>query len=164
MNDYLYQLTDLGRERARRQAAHCSYFGAAPVALADYIISVKAQSLEHQRPTEADLHRAFDDLLISPHMLARLGPAINSGRGLFLFGAPGNGKTSIAERITEAFGESIWIPRALGVDGEIMRLFDPVNHEEMPPAEKSNGLLDSTARSTTAGSASAGRRSSSAAN
>ncbi len=67
----------------------------------------------------------FRDLLINPKMLARLGPAINSGRGLFLFGAPGNGKTSIAERVTAAFGQAIWIPRAIGVDGEIMRLFDP---------------------------------------
>jgi predicted ATPase with chaperone activity len=143
MNDYLYQLTDLGRERARRQAEHCSYFGAAPVTLASYIEAVKAQSLEHQHPTEEDLRRAFEDLLINPKMLARLGPAINSGRGLFLFGAPGNGKTSIAERVTDAFGQSIWIPRAIGVDGEIMRLFDPMNHVEISYT-KSEGLLDST--------------------
>ena len=63
-------------------------------------------------------------------MLRRLGPAINSGRGLFLFGAAGNGKTSIAERVTRAFGQYIWIPRAIGVDGEIIRLFDPNAHEE----------------------------------
>ena len=143
MNDYLYQLTDLGRERGRRQAEHCSYFGAAPVTLSAYIDSVRAQSLEKQHPTQEDLRRAFEDLLISPRMLARLGPAINSGRGLFLFGAPGNGKTSIAERVTAAFGQSIWIPRAIGVDGEIMRLFDPMNHEELP-VEKSEGLLDNS--------------------
>ncbi len=143
MNDYLYQPTDLGRERARRHAEHCSYFGSAPVTLEAYIASVKAQSLEIQHPTEDDLRHAFSDLLINPNMLARLGPAINSGRGLFLFGAPGNGKTSIAERVTAAFGQAIWIPRAIGVDGEIMRLFDPMNHEELP-YEKSDGLLDST--------------------
>jgi predicted ATPase with chaperone activity len=74
-------------------------------------------------------------------MLARLGPAINSGRGMFLYGAPGNGKTSIAERVTQAFGQHIWIPRAIGVDGEIIRLFDPVNHVEAP-LERGSGLLD----------------------
>ena len=74
-------------------------------------------------------------------MLIRLGPAINSGRGLFLFGAPGNGKTSIAERITKAFGEFIWIPRAIGIDGEIMRLFDPGMHEEVP-LSANQGLID----------------------
>jgi len=132
MNDYIYQLTDLGRERARRLVEHCSYYGAAPVPLKDYIEGVTAQSLTRQHPTREDLERAFEDLLINKKMLGRLGPAINSGRGMFLFGAPGNGKTSIAERITRAFGQYIWIPRAIGIDGEIIRLFDPNSHEEAP--------------------------------
>ena len=141
MSDYVYQLTDLGRERARRLAEHCTYFGATPVSLEDYIKSVKAQSLQNQHPTRADLRRAFQDLLISEQMLDRLGPAINSARGLFLHGAPGNGKTSIAERVTRAFGKSIWIPRAITVDGEIIRLFDPMNHQELP-LTRGEGLLD----------------------
>src|SRR5207249_1970857 len=70
-----------------------------------------------------------------------LGPAINSGRGLFLYGEPGNGKSSIAERVTKAFGNTIWVPRAIGVDGEILRLFDPSNHEEAPLAG-TEGLID----------------------
>jgi len=133
MNDYVYQLTDLGRERARRLAEHCSYYGAAPVPLADYIQGVSAQSLTQQHPTTQDLQNAFQDLLINQRMLTRLGPAINSGRGMFLFGPAGNGKTSIAERVTRAFGQYIWIPRAIGIDGEIIRLFDPNSHEEAPP-------------------------------
>ncbi len=141
INDFQYQLTDLGRERARRLAQHCSYFGAAPVSLKDYMHSVEAQSLVRQRPTADDLNRAFQDLLLSKNMLNRLGPAINSGRGLFLFGPPGNGKSSIAERVTASFGQEIWIPRAIGIDGEIIRIYDPVNHEEMPlPA--CEGLID----------------------
>jgi hypothetical protein len=141
MNDYVYQLTDVGRERAKKLMEHCTYFGSAPVPLNAYIESVRRQTLADQHPTEEDLHRAFEDLLIDKKMLLRLGPAINSGRGLFLFGAPGNGKTSIAERITKAFGQAIWIPRAIGIDGEIMRLFDPGMHEELPlPANE--GLLD----------------------
>jgi hypothetical protein len=142
MNDFVYQLTDLGRERARRFTQHCTYFGSAPVSLRDYIASVHAQSLSDQHPTTEDLHRAFEGLLLGPRMLDRLGPAINSGRGLFLFGPPGNGKSSIAERITAAFGQEIWIPRAIGVDGEILRLYDPMNHVEAP-LEKEGGLLDS---------------------
>ncbi len=102
--------------------------------LKDYIASVTAQSLTKQHPTPADLSRAFADLQINQKTLSRLGPAINSGRGLFLFGAPGNGKTSIAERITRAFKSAIWVPRTIGVDGEIIRLFDPSNHEELPLA------------------------------
>jgi hypothetical protein len=141
MNDYLYQLTELGRERAKKFAEQCTYFGSAPVPLHAYIESVRKQTMADQHPTEEDLHRAFEDLLIDKKMLLRLGPAINSGRGLFLYGAPGNGKTSIAERITKAFGQAIWIPRAIGIDGEIMRMFDPGMHEEMPlPANE--GLID----------------------
>jgi hypothetical protein len=140
MNDFRYTLSETGRQLAKRYTDHCTYFGSAPVSLNHYIASIEAQSLTGQHPTVDDLRRAFDDLLIETSMLTRLGPAINSGRGLFLFGAPGNGKTSIAERVTKSFGEFIWIPRAVGIDGEIMRLFDPMNHEEapLPPSE---GLL-----------------------
>jgi len=141
MNDYVYQLTDLGRERARRMVEHCSYYGSAPVSLRDYIRSVQAQSVTKQHPSAQDLERAFEDLLLSRRMLDRLGPAVNSGRGLFLYGAPGNGKTSIAQRVTAAFGQHIWIPRAIGVDGEIIRLYDPVMHEEIP-LEPGSGLWD----------------------
>ncbi|MCA9217602.1 MAG: hypothetical protein KDB27_31250, partial [Planctomycetales bacterium] len=83
VNDYQYQLTEAGRERARRYTDDCSYYGAAPVTLKDYIASVKAQSLQDQHPNEADLHRAFSDLLINKKMFLRLGPAVNSGRGMF---------------------------------------------------------------------------------
>jgi predicted ATPase with chaperone activity len=141
MNDYQYQLTDLGRERGRRLVIHCSYFGSAPVALPDYVTSVKSQSLLEQHPSPEDLKRAFGDLVLSQRMFDRLGPAVNSGRGLFLYGSPGNGKTSIAQRITAALGKEVWIPRAIGVDGEIIRLYDPVNHEELP-LPSGEGLLD----------------------
>ncbi len=142
MNDYVYMLSDIGRERARRYSDDCSYFGAAPVALADYIESVKAQSLNGQKATEKDLKRAFSDLLIDPKLLKCLGPAINSGRGMFLYGAPGNGKTSIAERVTGCFGKHIWVPRALGVDGDVIRFFDPVNHVEAPLESNDSIMAD----------------------
>lgn len=141
MNDYEYQLTDMGRERARRLVEHCTYYGSAPVHLKDYISSVGAQSPTKQNPGVEELANAFSDLLVNKALLERLGPAINSGRGLFLFGAAGNGKTSIAERITRAFGDAIWIPRSISVDGEIIRVFDPSNHEPAP-LQKTEGLID----------------------
>ncbi len=140
MNDFVYQLTDVGRERAKKLAELCSYFGAAPVTLASYCESVGHQSLTKKHPTQRDLERAFADLLINKHMLRRLGPAVNSGRGLFLFGSPGNGKTSIAERVTQAFGDCIWLPRSVTVDGEIMRVFDPGLHHETPLNEPTGPL------------------------
>ncbi len=107
----------------------------------DYLKSVAAQTITDEHPLEADLRRAFSDLLISDEIFAMLGPAINSGRGMFLYGAPGNGKTSIAERITRCFGTTVWIPRVLSVEGQIVKLFDLANHEPVE-LETSGGLLN----------------------
>jgi len=135
MNDYVCKLTDTGRDRGRRYSDFCSYFGAVPVAFNDYVDSVNAQTINDQSPSEEDLSRAFSDLLIDPKMMVKLGPAVNSGRGMFLFGYPGNGKTSIAERITAAFGPYVWIPRSISMDRDIVRVFDPMSHEECPIEE-----------------------------
>jgi DNA-binding PadR family transcriptional regulator len=143
IGDYVYAITDLGRERAKRYNEECTYFGSAPVLLRDYLLAMERQSIAKQSVQEADLKQAFADLLISPTMLDKLGPAINSGRGMFLFGEPGNGKTSIAERVTACFGSTIWIPRALGIDGDIMRLYDPGIHEEVEH-EREDSLFDLT--------------------
>lgn len=142
VNDYIHVLTDQGRDRARQYNHRTTYFGAAPVRLEDYCQAVKFQSVESQRPRREELLAAFKDLLVDKKMLGKLGPAINSGRGMFLYGYPGNGKTSIAERVTQAFGRYIWIPRALSIDGEVMRLFDPLTHEPAPPVRKEGFLND----------------------
>ena len=139
--DYCYQITETGRAAAGKLVRECSYFGAAPVPLGQYLEAMAAQSIAGQVATEAGLKAAFSDLLINEAMFERLGPAVNSGRGMFLFGEPGNGKTSIAERITRAFGSSIWIPRTISVDGDVLRLFDPGVHEEIKGAA-AGGLLD----------------------
>ena len=141
VGDYQYQITDGGRSRARVYHEECTYFGAAPVAFGDYLEAMSAQSIAGEQATEKELREAFKDLLINPDLLDRLGPAVNSGRGMFLFGEPGNGKTSIAERITAAFGTDIWIPRALSVSGEIIRLYDPGVHEAVDAAG-SGALFD----------------------
>ena len=140
MNDYVCKLTESGRDRGRRYSDYCSYFGSAPVAFSDYVDSVNAQTINDQSPSEEDLNRAFSDLLIDPQMMIKLGPAVNSGRGMFLFGYPGNGKTSIAERITAAFGPYVWIPKAISMDRDIVRVFDPMSHIECP-IEGDDGLL-----------------------
>ena len=143
VNDYTHSLTDQGRDRARRFNLRTTYYGSAPVVLEEYCQAVKLQSVEGQNPKAADLQKAFSDLLVCKSMVARLGPAINSGRGMFLYGYPGNGKTSIAERVTQTFGRYIWIPRSVIIDGEIMRLFDPLMHE-LAENPRCQGLLDDT--------------------
>ncbi|MEE9295134.1 MAG: AAA family ATPase [Phycisphaerae bacterium] len=130
MGDFEYTLTVAGRLRARTYMDECSYCGKAPVTLEAYTASVTAQSLTTLRPQQDDLRRAFSDLLINEQMFKRLGPAINSGRGLFLYGFPGNGKTSIAERIADCFGDEVWVPHAIHTGGEIIVFFDPENHEQ----------------------------------
>lgn len=142
MGDYEYMLTDVGRDRARRYTEDCTYFGAAPVTLKDYVRSVREQTITNFRASVSDLRRAFADLIINESMLRRLGPAINSGRGMFLFGAPGNGKTSIAERITACYGSAIYIPKAIGVDGDIIRVYDPAIHERVDDAPSASGLMN----------------------
>lgn len=129
--DYIYELTDLGAEHAVALTKQCTYFDTAPVPLEQYIKSVAAQSLTHFQPSLDRIRGAFGDMTMSDELLSRVGQAIHSGRGMFLYGNAGNGKTSMAERITRAFGDNIWIPRTLSMSGEIVRLFDPNKHREV---------------------------------
>ncbi|HAP06486.1 MAG TPA: AAA family ATPase [Planctomycetaceae bacterium] len=141
--DSEFVLTPTGRERARQYLLESSYFGAAPVPLEDYANAVAQQSPSRLQVRMADLRRAFRGLILSDQTLERLGPAIKAGRGLFLYGNSGNGKTSIAERISEAFGSTIWIPRSVAVEGDIIRIFDPRVHTELDDSTTAGGLLDS---------------------
>jgi predicted ATPase with chaperone activity len=128
LNDYSYILTDNGREYAQHMLEVCAYLGAAPVPLADYINAVEAQTIQAETPRRSQLEVAFQDIHVPPELLAHLGPAVSSGTGLFLYGAPGNGKTTLAERITRAFGQEIWIPRVVLAEGELIKLYDPAYH------------------------------------
>jgi predicted ATPase with chaperone activity len=139
MGDYQYTMTEGGRHRSREYHEECAYVGTAPVPFDEYAASVSAQTITSEHPRESDLRRAFSDLVIADEMFRVLGPAINSGRGMFLYGAPGNGKTSIAERITRCFGHSVWIPRVLEMGGQLVKLFDPSVHE--PIAAVGEGLF-----------------------
>ena len=141
LSDYMYSLTEIGRARAKTYLDECGYVGPAPVPFADYLASVTAQTITTQQPKEADLRAAFSDLLIAEETFRLLGPAINSGRGMFLYGYPGNGKTSIAERITRCFGTTVWIPKVILVEGMLIKLFDMANHEPVKN-QSSLGLLD----------------------
>lgn len=140
MNDYDYELTPLGFDRASRLFQHGSYHGAAPVPLAEYVASMAEQSPSKAPPKAADLRQALEGLLIDPRLFGQIGEAISSVGALFLYGAPGNGKTSIAERVTSAFGPTIWIPRVIDVDGEFIQIFDPMVHTEAPTDHQTQSL------------------------
>ncbi|MEZ6096922.1 MAG: AAA family ATPase [Pirellulaceae bacterium] len=129
LNDYYYMLTEAGRERAQAAMRACSYVGPAPVPLMDYVLSVEAQSIRNEKPKAPQLRKAFEDISINEELFDELGPAINSGAGMFLYGEPGNGKSTLAQRITQCFGQEIWIPYALYEDGQIIKLFDAAYHQ-----------------------------------
>ena len=138
--DYQYELSPKGLEQARNHMSHCTYFGAAPVSVPDYIESIKRQSLKNLCPTYDHVSGALNDLVVNKTIVSQVGQAIRAGKSLFLFGAPGNGKSSIARRLVRAVDENIWIPRTLTVGGEIVRLYDPSVHEE-DPLPKNEGLM-----------------------
>ncbi|MCG8406025.1 MAG: hypothetical protein MI923_12585 [Phycisphaerales bacterium] len=139
MGDFTYTLTDVGRDRVQRCLRESMYVGPAPVPIDAYVAGIQAQTITQLQPQKEDLTRAFSDLLVSEEMFEILGPAINSGRGMFLYGYPGNGKTSIAERITRCFGDEIYIPKCLISGGFVLKLFDSANHEVVQ--QKSNSIL-----------------------
>lgn len=134
LGDFIYELTDAGRNKAIEYKRMCAYVGPAPVPFPQYLAAVQEQALRSRAPSPADLDRAFADLVVPSSLLSRLGPAITSGRALFLHGDAGNGKTSIAERVTRCFGDQIWIPHTLLIDGHVVKLYDPATHEAVDPA------------------------------
>lgn len=140
---YRYILTDLGRDRAQQYMDVCRYVGPAPVPLAQYNAHVRAcmgarTSIDRER-----LATGFEHLVVSRDMFDQLGPAVNSGKSLFLYGKPGNGKTVVAEGIGQALGADMYIPHAIDVDGQIITMFDPVNHQRSAPEAESMSVVAS---------------------
>jgi predicted ATPase with chaperone activity len=144
---YRYRITDAGRARALMFLESSQYVGVAPVPFNEY----RRYMLEYQvsAPRSATRERvrdAFSHLVISQHVLDRLGPAINSGHSMFVYGPPGNGKTVISQAVRSLLDGDIAIPHAIEVEGAIIRLFDPVNHEVLPSAMSDGDGLDLAAR------------------
>jgi hypothetical protein len=125
-----YLINDPGRVRARDILARDHYVGPAPVPFLQYEASVRAQ-VSQADVTAAWLTRALQHLTLNPDLLIQLGPPVNARAPLFLYGAPGNGKTSIAEACADLLGEPIYVPYAVDIEGQIMRLFDPLHHQRV---------------------------------
>ena len=128
---YRYILTDLGRDRAGQFMDICRYVGPAPVPLAQYNAYVRSCMAARSAVDRDTLAKGFDHLIVSKGMFDQIGPAVNSGKSLFLYGAPGNGKTVVAEGIGKALGTEMYVPHAVDVDGQIITMFDPVNHQRV---------------------------------
>ena len=139
LNDFVYSLTEHGVTKAQKLRRECAYVGPAPVPLSEYILSVDAQSIAHEKPDRARLTQACAGISVDPQLFESLGPAITSSGGLFLYGAPGNGKSTLARQLTMCFGQCIWIPHAVIAGDQIIKFYDTQFHQRM---EKStDGLI-----------------------
>jgi predicted ATPase with chaperone activity len=131
-----YQISGKGTERAREVIERSTYADAAPVTLDQYVEAMKAQNRSRLTATPEVMKRALGHLVISERMYSKVGAAMNSGKSIFLWGPPGNGKTTISEAVGRIIlGNDIWIPYAFDVDGQIIRVFDNVLHEVLEGAE-----------------------------
>ncbi len=130
---YRYALTDLGRDRARQYLDICQYAGPAPVPLAQYVAYMRRDAAARPFVDRRRLAAAFSHLVVGSAMLDQLGPAVNAGKSIFLYGPPGNGKTVLAEGLGRALGGELYVPHAIDVDGQIITIYDPVNHQTLEP-------------------------------
>ncbi|MBN1220527.1 MAG: ATP-binding protein [Anaerolineae bacterium] len=143
---YVYNLTDAGSARAKEAFERTQYVGPAPVPLEKYSQSVLMQATQHKL-SRADVQRALNHLILPQDFDRKIGPAVNAGTSIFIYGPPGNGKTTIAEAIAGLLGgiDPVWIPYAVTVGGAIIQIFDSLIHklskEERGSADKRWGLF-----------------------
>ncbi len=133
---YQYAITGAGIVRAREALERSQYAGPAPVPFEVYNESIRHQSRGRVAITSRTMRQLLSELILSETTFQRLGPALNSGTSIFLYGPPGNGKTSVAK----AFGnlvltQTMFIPYALFVDGQVVKLYDSVNHQMAPDTD-----------------------------
>jgi tRNA A37 threonylcarbamoyladenosine biosynthesis protein TsaE len=140
--DLRYGLTDRGRVLAAAAFESSGYAGAAPVPLTDYVQLVHAQSVHDRSVSATDMRAAFKDVVLSEELLDRLGPSLNSGRAIFIYGPAGTGKTYITQRFARVFSESVFIPHAILINDTVLSVYDPVMHRAIQHANGSEDSLD----------------------
>jgi hypothetical protein len=143
---YVYRVTDAGRQRALLFIEQSHYVGVAPVPFSAYQARMRAFAAAAPRPaTRARVREAFGRLVLSDHVLDQLGPAVNGGHSLFIYGEPGNGKTVIAQAIRNLLDGDLFIPHAIEANGHIVQVYDAVVHEALPHPSVEDGSLDTGA-------------------
>src|SRR4029077_18129101 len=145
---YRYTLTDLGRERSLQFFEINHYVGPAPVSLAAYVAQMRSLAANRGYIDRARLRAGFSHLVVDDQVLEQLGPAVNSNKAVFLYGPPGNGKTVLAEGMGRSVGGDMYMPHAMDVDGNIIVMFDPINHEslETDGEQQPSGIIKTSVR------------------
>ncbi|HEY5239100.1 MAG TPA: hypothetical protein VIJ62_12020 [Rhizomicrobium sp.] len=131
MSELRYALTEKGKQRAIEALNQNQYIGAAPVSLEAFSERIQRQRITNERIDRASVDRAFSNLVISEKFVRDIGPAINSGRSILLYGPPGNGKTTVSEKIGAIFKDIIYIPHCFEVEGQIIKVYDPSIHKSV---------------------------------
>ncbi|HNT53099.1 MAG TPA: AAA family ATPase [Anaerolineaceae bacterium] len=130
---YVYAITGAGIARAREALDRSQYAGPAPVPIAVYNESIRRQSRGRFQITNRLMRQVLAHLVLSEKAYSRLGPAVNSGTSIFMYGPPGNGKTSVARAVGNLIqSQLMYIPYAISVDGQVIKLYDSVNHQVAP--------------------------------
>jgi len=138
-----YALTDRGRALALDALYKSGYVGRAPVPLDDYTRIVKAQTMHQRTVTRQRMESVFADLVLNEGLLEQLGPAMHSGRPIFVYGPAGAGKTYVASRLANLFDDSILVPHAIAVGDTVVQFFDPVYHKHVSEtAQPEQMMLD----------------------
>ncbi len=127
-----FGLTQEGRTQASSILERTPYVGPSPVDIADYFESVHEQKFVSRWVKKQHIQAAFTDIVLDSKNLKQLGPAINSGGPLFLYGKPGNGKTTISERLGKIFKQGVFVPFAIQTDGQIIQFLDEKVHKRIP--------------------------------
>ncbi|MEA2735273.1 MAG: hypothetical protein QOE14_1724 [Humisphaera sp.] len=139
---YRYSITQRGREYARRLLEISGYVGPAPVALESYAAMLEWQMARQGRPTLESVRSAISSLVLPDEAVEVASLAASSGRSLFLFGPPGNGKTSLGRMLHGVLEGELWIPHCISVESHIIRIFDPQCHTIVGPSMTTDGRVD----------------------
>ncbi len=126
-----YALNEEGIRWAQEALEQSQYAGPAPVALEAFVELVQLQKINHVVVTPEKIRAAFGDLAIDAVFIEKIGPALNSDRAILMYGPPGNGKTSVAFCLADIFNDIIYVPHAVMIGGQIMRVYDPSVHQRL---------------------------------
>jgi predicted ATPase with chaperone activity len=137
--NYIYKLSGPGEDRARESMDRCQYVGPVPVTVKRYTDAIKLQTSGPRLVKPEQVKQALSDLVLPDDFHRRIGPAINSAASLFLYGPPGNGKTTISMAIAQLISgtDPIWVPYAITAGGQIIQIYDRLFHDELEK-DKSN--------------------------
>jgi hypothetical protein len=140
--DMSYAFTEEGRRWTIDAIKRGGYTGPAPVTIEEFNDQVNLQKLTNELVTMDRIRKSLDELKFEERILEQAGPALNSGRAMLLYGPPGNGKTSVAMRFASVFHDVIYVPYAVTVEGQIIRIHDPSVHIALNPTkvEEDDGL------------------------